>query len=105
MFQRKTLKLKGKFSHFMQKEIFHQPVSIEDTILNFADKNSNSIFLPKNEIDFNKISNISFGSLWNGLSCMLGGKVLDRRNYKFTCNYRYWVRVSLQKKILLIKIH
>ena len=55
---KKDFKIKGKFSHFMQKEIFHQPVSIEDTILNFADKNSNSIFLPKNEIDFNKISNI-----------------------------------------------
>ena len=55
---KKDFKVKGKFSHFMQKEIFHQPVSIEDTILNFADKNTNSIFLPKNEINFNKISNI-----------------------------------------------
>ena len=42
----------------MLKEIFHQPVSIEDTILNFADKKTNKIFLPKNEINFNKIKNI-----------------------------------------------
>ena len=55
---KKDFNIKGNFSHFMQKEIFHQPVSIEDTILNFADKETNSIFLPKNEIDFNKISNI-----------------------------------------------
>jgi len=54
----KDFNTKGKFSHFMQKEIFHQPTSIEDTILNFADKKTNSIFLPKNEIDFNKTSNI-----------------------------------------------
>ena len=49
---------KGKYSFFMQKEIFHQPVSIEDTILNFADKKTNSIFLPKNKIDFKKFTNI-----------------------------------------------
>ena len=55
---KKDFNTKGKFSHFMQKEIFHQPVSIEDTILNFADKKTNSIFLPKNNINFNKISNI-----------------------------------------------
>jgi glucosamine--fructose-6-phosphate aminotransferase (isomerizing) len=55
---KKEFNTKGEFAHFMQKEIFHQPVSIEDTILNFADKNTNSIFLPKNEIDFNKISHI-----------------------------------------------
>ena len=55
---KKDFNTKGEFAHFMQKEIFHQPVSIEDTILNFADKKTNSIFLPKNEIDFNKISHI-----------------------------------------------
>ena len=55
---KKDFNVKGEFSHFMQKEIFHQPVSIEDTILNFADKKTNSIFLPKNEINFNKISHI-----------------------------------------------
>ena len=42
----------------MQKEIFHQPVSIEDTILNFADKKTNSIFYLKMSINFNKISHI-----------------------------------------------
>jgi len=55
---KKDFEIKGEFSHFMQKEIFHQPVSIEDTILNFADKKTNKIFLPKNEINFNKIENI-----------------------------------------------
>jgi len=55
---KKEFEVKGKFSHFMQKEIFHQPVSIEDTILNFADKKTNSIFLPKNDINFNKIESI-----------------------------------------------
>ena len=55
---KKEFGVKGKFSHFMQKEIFHQPVSIKDTILNFADKKTNSIFLPKNDINFNKIESI-----------------------------------------------
>jgi len=55
---KKDFEIKGIYSHFMQKEIFHQPVSIEDTISNFADKKTNKIFLSKNEINFNKIENI-----------------------------------------------
>ena len=55
---KKDFEIKGVFSHFMEKEIFHQPVSIKDTVLNFADKKTKKIFLPKNEINFNKIKNI-----------------------------------------------
>ena len=55
---KKDFEVKGKFKHFMQKEIFHQPISIKDTILNYADKKTNSILLPKNNINFNKISGI-----------------------------------------------
>jgi glucosamine--fructose-6-phosphate aminotransferase (isomerizing) len=56
----------------MEKEIFHQPISLEDTILNFADKKTNSVFLPKNTIDFNNISNIilvACGTAYH--SCMI----------------------------------
>ena len=63
---------KGPFKHFMQKEIFHQPSSIQDTLLNFYDKKSNSIFLPKCEIDFNKISQLiltACGTAYH--SCMI----------------------------------
>ena len=69
---KKDFKIKGKFKHFMEKEIFHQPISLEDTILNFADKKTNSIFLPKNTIDFNNISNIilvACGTAYH--SCMI----------------------------------
>ena len=51
-------KIKGSYKHFMEKEIFHQPISIEDTILNFADKKRKIIYLPKTNIKFNKFSNI-----------------------------------------------
>jgi len=56
----------------MEKEIFHQTISLEDTILNFADKKTNSVFLPKNTIDFNNISNIilvACGTAYH--SCMI----------------------------------
>ena len=55
---KEEFKVKGNFSHFMQKEIFHQPVSIKETILNFTDKKKNLIFFPKNKINFEKISHI-----------------------------------------------
>tara|TARA_Y100000590_G_scaffold357326_1_gene412088 strand:- start:156 stop:1973 length:1818 start_codon:yes stop_codon:yes gene_type:complete len=51
---------KGKFKHFMQKEIFHQPESIEDTVLNFADKNTGNVLLPNCKINFNNITNLYF---------------------------------------------
>ncbi|MDC0056637.1 glutamine--fructose-6-phosphate transaminase (isomerizing) [Alphaproteobacteria bacterium] len=69
---KKDFKIKGKFKHFMEKEIFHQPISLEDTILNFADKKTNSVFLPKNTIDFNNISNVilvACGTAYH--SCMI----------------------------------
>ena len=49
---------KGGYKHFMEKEIFHQPISIEDTILNFADKKRKVVYLPKTNIKFNEFSNI-----------------------------------------------
>ena len=65
-------KLKGKYKHFMQKEIFHQPISVEDTILNFSDKETNSVFLPKSKIDFNKISDLKLAACGTAYhSCMI----------------------------------
>ena len=55
---RQDFKIKGNYKHFMEKEIFHQPISIEDTILNFTDKRKKSIYLPQTNIKFTKISNI-----------------------------------------------
>ena len=70
--QKDDFKIKGKYKHFMQKEIFHQPISVEDTILNFADKKTNSIFLPKNSIIFKDISNISLVACGTAYySCMI----------------------------------
>ena len=56
--QKKDFKIKGNYKHFMEKEIFHQPISIEDTILNFADKKKKIVYLPQTNIKFKNISNI-----------------------------------------------
>ena len=55
---RQDFKVKGNYKHFMEKEIFHQPISIEDTILNFTDKTRKSVYLPQTNIKFTNISNI-----------------------------------------------
>ena len=49
---------KGKFKHFMQKEIYHQPSSIEDTVLNYCDKKTNKVLLPRYDVDFNQVPHI-----------------------------------------------
>jgi len=92
---KKDFKIKGKFKHFMEKEIFHQPTSLEDTILNFADKKTNSIFLPKNTIDFNNISNVilvACGTAYH--SCMVAKYWLEQMTDKhvsidIASEYRY----------------
>ena len=69
---------KGKYSHFMQKEIFYQPTSIEDTLLNFTDKKSSTILLPKSCVNFNKISNLYFvacGTAYH--ACMIAKYWMD----------------------------
>ena len=49
---------KGKFKHYMLKEIFDQPKAINDSLLNFLNFEKKSINLPKFDIDFNKITKI-----------------------------------------------
>jgi len=49
---------KGNFKHFMQKEIHHQPISIEDTVLNYCDKKTDQVLLPRFDIDFNHVSRL-----------------------------------------------
>ena len=69
---KQEFKIKGNYKHFMEKEIFHQPISIEDTILNFADKKRKIVYLPKTNIKFNKLSNIilvACGTAYH--SCMI----------------------------------
>ena len=68
----KDFKIKGNYKHFMEKEIFHQPISIEDTILNFADKKNQNVYLPKININFNNFSNlilVACGTAYH--SCMV----------------------------------
>ncbi len=55
---KQDFKIKGNYKHFMEKEIFHQPIGIEDTILNFTDKRRKKIYLPKTNIKFSDFSNI-----------------------------------------------
>ena len=76
---KKDFKVRGDFKHFMEKEIFHQPISIEDTILNFADKKNSSIFFPENEIDFSNVSNlilVACGTAYH--SCMIAKYWLEQ---------------------------
>ena len=63
---------KGNFKHFMLKEIYHQPVSIEDTVLNFSDRKTGHVLLPKCDIDFNYVPSLHFagcGTAYN--ACMI----------------------------------
>ena len=63
---------KGNFKHFMQKEIYHQPISIEDTVLNFSDKKTGHILLPKCEIDFNYVPSLHFAACGTAYhACMI----------------------------------
>ncbi len=56
----KEIYSKGKFKHFMLKEIFQQPISIEDTVLNYIDKKEEEIHLTNCNINFNKVANLNF---------------------------------------------
>ena len=63
---------KGNFKHFMQKEIYHQPISIEDTVLNFSDRKTGHVLLPKCEIDFNYVPNLHFAACGTAYhACMI----------------------------------
>ena len=63
---------KGNFKHFMQKEIYHQPISIEDTVLNFSDRKTGHVLLPKCEIDFNYVPSLHFAACGTAYhACMI----------------------------------
>ena len=49
---------KGNFKHYMLKEIFEQPLAIEDSLINFINLRNKTINFPKTDIDFSKIKNI-----------------------------------------------
>ena len=70
---------KGKFKHFMQKEIFHQPISIEDTVLNFSDKKTSKILLPKCDINFKNVSNLHLAACGTAFhACMIAKYWLEK---------------------------
>lgn len=63
---------KGNFKHFMQKEIYHQPISVEDTVLNFSDRKSGKVLLPKCDIDFNYVPSLHFAACGTAYhACMI----------------------------------
>jgi len=63
---------KGNFKHFMQKEIYHQPVSIEETVLNFSDKKTGHVLLPKCDIDFHYVPSLHFAACGTAYhACMI----------------------------------
>jgi len=50
---------KNNYKHFMIKEIHYQSKSIDDTLLNFAKKNDDKIYLPQFKFDTKKVNNLS----------------------------------------------
>ena len=63
---------KGSYKHFMLKEIYEQPLSIKNSLINFSTNKFKKINLPKTKIQFNKISNIHLtgcGTAFN--ACMI----------------------------------
>ena len=63
---------KGNYKHFMQKEIYHQPISIEDTVLNFSDRKTGHVLLPKCGIDFNYVPSLHFAACGTAYhACMI----------------------------------
>ena len=69
---KKEFNTKGNFKHFMQKEIYHQPISIEDTVLNFSDKKTGHVLLPKCDIDFNCVPSLRFAACGTAYhACMI----------------------------------
>ena len=63
---------KGNFKHFMQKEIYHQPISIEDTVLNYCDKKNEKVLLPRFDIDFNNVSQLQLAACGTAYhACMI----------------------------------
>jgi len=59
---KKEFVTKGNYKHFMQKEIYHQPISIDDTVLNFSDRKTCTVLLPKCDIDFNYVPSLHFAA-------------------------------------------
>ena len=57
LFQQKNIN-KGKFKHYMLKEIFDQPLSIKNSLINFTNVQTKKINLPNTEINFKNIKNI-----------------------------------------------
>jgi len=56
----------------MQKEIYHQPISIEDTVLNFSDRKTGQVLLPKCDIDFNCVPSLHFAACGTAYhACMI----------------------------------
>ena len=56
----------------MQKEIYHQPISIEDTVLNFTNRKQEHILLPNCEINFNNVPSLHFAACGTAYhACMI----------------------------------
>ena len=76
---KKKLLNKGKYTHFMLKEINHQPSSIQELIVNFIDKKNKKILLPNCKINFNNVSSLHFaacGTAYN--ACMVAKYWFDQ---------------------------
>ena len=76
---KKALLDKGKYKHFMLKEIYHQPSSIQDIIVNFTDKKNKKILLPNCKINFNNVTNLHFAACGTAYyACMIAKYWLDQ---------------------------
>jgi len=63
---------KGEYKHFMQKEIYHQPISIDDTVLNFTDRKTGHVILPNCDVNFNHVPSLHFAACGTAYhACMI----------------------------------
>lgn len=67
---------KNGFDHFMLKEIFEQPVVLEETLQSYVDLTANKIHLPNYTFDINKIKKITIVACGTSYYAGMVGKYL-----------------------------
>jgi len=67
---------KNGFDHFMLKEIFEQPVVLEETLQSYVDLTANKIHLPNYSFDINKIKKITIVACGTSYYAGMVGKYL-----------------------------
>ena len=99
---------KGKFKHYMLKEIFEQPSVIKDTLINYISKNDQKIKLPNINVKFNDILNIHMSACGTAYhACMIAKYWLEEitnilTSVDISSEYRYRKCTLVNKSIGIV---